>query len=160
MAKFIEDTIEENRRLIKEYPFLQPRNVWTDKIDDEYDYSYTLADDCPEGWREIFLKMCADIKPMLVDAGFLDDFRFSQIKEKFGTLRAYCFMAPRNVLERINQAEHESAHTCIHCGRQARFITKGWIYPFCEKCIDPDLKLNEDYVEIEDYLDELKEDEV
>ena len=36
---------EENKELIEKYPFLQPRNVFTDKVSGDYDYSYILIKD-------------------------------------------------------------------------------------------------------------------
>ena len=75
------------KALIKEYPYLQPRNVWTDKIAEDYDYEYILGEhDLPEGWFELFLQMCEDIKEPLIKADYLNEFRFSQLKEKY----VYC----------------------------------------------------------------------
>ena len=36
-----EKIIAENKRLVEEYPFLIPRNLFTDEIPDNYDYTYT-----------------------------------------------------------------------------------------------------------------------
>lgn len=38
-----------NKKLITEYPFLLPRNLFSDKVSEDYDYSYTLLDLFPEG---------------------------------------------------------------------------------------------------------------
>ena len=58
--------IERNKKLIEEYPFLMPRNVFTDKIDPEYDYSYILGvDDLPKGWKKLFLQMCGQAFPQV-----------------------------------------------------------------------------------------------
>ena len=62
-------TIEENRKLCKEYPWLYPRNVWTDEPIKDFDYSYTLLDDMPNGWRIAFGKqMCEEINNVLKKA--------------------------------------------------------------------------------------------
>ena len=125
--------IEENKRLVERYPYLQPRNVWTDKIPDDYDYSWTRADDIEDGWRELFLQMCEEIREPLIEADYLDKFRFTQIKEKYGTMRAYTFGAPRTVFDIINKYEEMSARICIKCGKPATKISRGWISPWCDE---------------------------
>ena len=55
-------TKEENKILIEYFPFLQPRNVWTDKIPEDYDYSYINGiGEIPKGWEKLFLQLCEDI---------------------------------------------------------------------------------------------------
>ena len=78
------------KALIEEYPYLQPRNVWNDEISEDYDYEYILGEyDLPEGWMKLFLQMCEDIREPLVKANYLNEFRFSQLKEKYGSMRVY-----------------------------------------------------------------------
>ena len=38
-----------NKLMIKEFPFLLPRNRWTELVDDDYDYSYNELEAIPEG---------------------------------------------------------------------------------------------------------------
>ena len=38
---------ESNQKLIERFPFLIPRNRWTGKIPEDYDYSYTELDSMP-----------------------------------------------------------------------------------------------------------------
>ena len=40
----METTKEQNKKLIERYPFLMPRNRWTGKVPEDYDYSYTELD--------------------------------------------------------------------------------------------------------------------
>ena len=78
-----EKIIAENKRLVEEYPFLIPRNRFTDEIPDDYDYTYTELDDMPDGWRKAFgEQMCAEIKEAL--GPDIYDYRVIQIKEKYG----------------------------------------------------------------------------
>lgn len=83
--------IEYNKALINEYPFLLPRNRWTDKVSDNYNYSYTELDmGLPNGWRIAFGDdICREIKEELVKYNFLDKYRITQIKEKWGYLHWY-----------------------------------------------------------------------
>ena len=45
--------------LIQYFPFLYPRNVWTDKPIEDYGYDWCLGvDELPEGWIRLFLLYC------------------------------------------------------------------------------------------------------
>jgi hypothetical protein len=144
----------KNKELIERYPYLLPRNVWTDKVDDDYDYSWTLADQAPDGWRELFLQMCEEIREPLIAANYLNEFRFSQIKEKFGTLRAYSFGAPREVHNIISKYERMSARMCIKCGATATKISRGWISPWCDKHA---FLIDDDMIDIDEWFKEEEE---
>ena len=65
----------------------------------------------------------------------LKQYRITQIKEKFGGLRWYDNGAPRELYDIINKYEDLSYRTCIVCGRPAKYISRGWISPYCEDCI-------------------------
>ena len=93
-------TKEENKMLIEYFPFLQPRNVWTDKIPEDYDYDYILGvGDLPYGWERLFLLYCKHLKVELDKFNFTDKFRFSQIKEKYGDMRLYISLGPVTVID-------------------------------------------------------------
>ena len=84
-----------NKHLIKKYPWLMPRNRWTDTISKDYDYSYTELDEMPEGWRIAFGdQMVEEIHRQLVKFNYVNDFRITQIKEKWGSLQFYCGATP------------------------------------------------------------------
>lgn len=126
----------DNRELIKEYPFLLPRNVFTDKVSDTYDYSYTLLDDMPKGWKKAFgEKLCKELKKVLVEDSLLDDYRVTQIKEKFGQLRWYDNCGSEKLYKVIDKYESLSEHTCIECGSKGKMQDLfGWISPYCDEC--------------------------
>ena len=68
---------QRNKELVKRYPFLLPRNVFDDSIPEDYDYSYIWGiGDIPVGWEKLFLQMCEDIRQPLIDANFIEKFRF------------------------------------------------------------------------------------
>lgn len=131
-----------NKELIKEYPFLLPRNVWTGEILKDYDYSFTELDCMPEGWKKAFGKLlCEDIKKELIKANFLDKYRICEIKEKYGTLRWYDFGAPEEVTKILYKYEHISEYTCATCGKvNVPIYNSGWILPQCTKCFEKKLK--------------------
>ena len=75
----------KNKRLCKKYPFLLPHNRWNDKVDKDYNYEYTEYDDLDKGWAIAFGKLfLEDLKRSLIKTNYLYDFRFMQIKEKYG----------------------------------------------------------------------------
>ena len=133
--------VEENKRLCREYPFLIPRNVWTDKIPEDWDYEYTELDEMPDGWRKAFgEQMCAEIRDALLAAGgekLLNKYRILQIKEKYGSLRWYDRSSTKEIDDIIRKYELLSAITCVACGKPATRISKGWICPWCDECGNP-----------------------
>ena len=127
---------EYNKQLVEKYPFLLPRNRWTGKVPEDYDYSYTELDAMPYGWRKTFgEQMCEEIKQELEENNLLDQYRISQIKEKYGELCWYDFGCTKKILkEIIPKYEKLSTHTCIKCGKPATKVTLGWISPYCDDC--------------------------
>lgn len=98
--------------------------------------SYTKLDDMPKGWRKAFgIQMCKDIKSQLIKENYLYKYRILQIKEKFGTLRWYDARCSKDIFNIINKYEDLSYNTCICCGKPAKYISKGWISPYCADCI-------------------------
>jgi hypothetical protein len=61
-------TKEQNKKLVERYPFLLPRNVFTDELEEDYDYSYIFPLEISPGWFELFLQLCEDIRQPLIDA--------------------------------------------------------------------------------------------
>ena len=75
-------TVEQRKKLIELYPYLQPRNLWTDKVSEDYDYSYIRGEhELPEGWIRLFFLYCKNLRSKLVETNTLDKFRFSQLKK-------------------------------------------------------------------------------
>ena len=146
---------DANRRLCDEYPFLIPSSRWSGNritaLDDddapEYDYEYTELDDMPEGWRIAFGNdLLRDLKAELVKSDRLEDYRVVQIKEKYGGLRWYdngC--TDKWYSEILPKYERLSYRTCIHCGKPATVISKGWIMPFCDDCAKEIIDKNKYY---------------
>ena len=119
--------IESNHKLIERFPFLIPRNRWTGKVPEDYDYSYTELDSMPDGWRKI--------------------------KEKYGTLCWYDFGCTERMLrDIIPKYEHLSARTCIRCGNPATKVSTGWISPYCDTCAGK-ISHAERFISIEEWLD-------
>ena len=132
--------IKENKKLIKEFPFLLPKNRFNGRVSYDYDYTYTELDDMPEGWRNTFgIEMCEKIKKCLLKADYLNKYRITQIKEKWGTLRWYDMGVPISISEEyyniINYYEDKSMLVCLDCGKPTKYVTKGWIEYMCDDCL-------------------------
>lgn len=100
---------------------------------------YTELDAMPSGWRKAFgIKMCKEIKAALLKEGGLKalySYRIMDIKEKFGTLRWDDCHTTETIQHIINKYEGISYNTCIICGKQATWISNGWISPYCDEHI-------------------------
>ena len=74
-----------NIELIKKYPWLQLRNVWTNEIVDD---ELTWLDDLPEGWKKAFgLQMVEELDQILRKANYQDKYKIAQIKEKWRRIK-------------------------------------------------------------------------
>lgn len=132
------DNTEEpylNKMMIETFPFLLPRNRWTGKVSEQFDYTYNEMSSMPYGWAKAFgYEMLCEIYRALVEANYLEEYRIMDIKEKYGMLRWYDGGAPKPVFETIIQYINKSAHVCQACGKPATHMTQGWIGYFCRKC--------------------------
>jgi hypothetical protein len=91
--------------------------------------------ECGAGWYDLLDRMCARIRTAVqADRGILT---FSQIKEKYGTLRVYwdgelSAEADAQVEEAIALAEARSAVTCEVCGEEGRLRGGAWLTTRCQ----------------------------
>lgn len=132
--------IEKNKELCEKYPFLIPRNRWTDAIPKDYNYKYTELDALEDGWRIAFgEQLCEELKEALIKTGCLDDYRIIQIKEKWGFLHWYS-NTNDEIRKVISKYEEMSRYTCGCCGKPATKVTTGWIYPYCDECAEKFVK--------------------
>ena len=131
----------KNFILCKKYPFLIVRNRFTGK---KYGYKTTELDYLPTGWRKTFgIKICKDIKNVLKKSSdknfWKKEYRITQIKEKYGSLRWYSGAIPVDVADEYNKVidkyEKISAETCISCGEKTEIKNhSGWFEPICDIC--------------------------
>lgn len=132
---------EYNKNLLEKYPWLTPYNEWTGELNEDYDYDHTWADDIPDGWRLAFGdQMLEELSQLLKKYNIEKEYSIVEIKEKFGGLRWYDDGFPKEGYEEykdwLYKYEELSFKTCINCGKPATRISKGWISPYCDDCID------------------------
>lgn len=98
-------------------------------------YTEWDAMDGMPGWKKAFGKQyLKELKKQLKKDHYLYQFRITDIKEKYGTLRLYCNGASDEVYKIIDKYENLSYETCIECGRKADVITDGYVLPYCLRC--------------------------
>lgn len=132
-----------NKRLCERYPFLIPRNVFTGKILNHFNYTWTELDAMENGWKKAFgLLMCEEIREELIKYNYLNKYRITQIKEKYASLRWYDAGAPGNVHEIIRKYEYISGHVCQVCGKlDTPMLVGGWMMVICENCYEKNRKI-------------------
>jgi hypothetical protein len=62
------------------------------------------------------------------------NFRASQVKEKFGTLRFYMSMGNDAIWAATEEAESKSALICESCGQPGSMRGGGWLKVECDGC--------------------------
>lgn len=99
-------------------------------IHDETKSCMVWGIECGNGWYDILDEMMAKIASLNLPP----EFTFSQIKEKFGTLRVYTSYCDERVEKIIEEAEAKSAVTCEICGKPGTVNQKGWLKCRCADC--------------------------
>jgi len=127
-----------NKKLCKKYPWLVPRNVWTDKISwVSRPYDHIELDAMDNGWRKAFGDIwCEEMQKALEATNFVTSFRINQMKEKYGQLRVYHNNYAKPIAHVTNAFEVISEHICIKCGALDAHIVNnyGWFLPLCKRC--------------------------
>lgn len=140
MEKDYQKEIKKNKKLLSKYPWLWPYDLNLEPVSlNDYDYSWTILDELPYGWVESFgTQMCEEIQKILKKHHCTSKFRILQAKEKFGALRIYfngvTAKCNNEIREILRKYEELSSKTCYICGKPAKWISRGWICPYCDDC--------------------------
>lgn len=111
------------------FPFLKYYN-------DRFFYENCYWEMIEDGWRKAFgLQMCRELRAAARRDGILKQFRFSDVKQKYGYLDIHSYGGNDETFDILLKYEYISFRTCIHCGRRAKYVTSGWILPYCEDCL-------------------------
>lgn len=120
-------------QLLKErFPFLIPRNVFTGDVV-EGSKNHYIGDDLPCGWSRLFLLYCKTISYIMTWQQ-AQELRFTDVKEKYGTLRISHLGAPEIVNSITYMYEAYSKNICSKCGKYSSRVTDGWITYLCSNC--------------------------
>ena len=97
-------------------------------------YDYTWYDDILIGWRKAFGKQLSrDLKKQLKKDNQLKTFRFSDIKEKWGSLHIYTQGCSEECWGLFDKYEELSSHYCMECGKRGKIHPKYYSMPLCDK---------------------------
>lgn len=118
-VEYIEKPFCEN--VCKSYPFAIPRDSSGNKIDELF-----YADLIPEGWVDLFIDMCKEIKQLNPS----DDFYFTDVKEKYNQLRCYPSISIEDIDNIIQNYQLKSIYTCQLCGKNKRTDQL-----YCDDCL-------------------------
>ena len=131
----------KNKKLIKQWAFLKPYNVWTGKTWKDYRYETTWADDLPRGWRKAFGDMMfEEIDKVLKQTN--TTIYIEQIKEKYGQLRFY-FSGTDEIHDIVEKYSILSENICIKCGKpDVPMLDTGWMSPVCQECFEHNQRIN------------------
>lgn len=114
------------KTLLEEFPFLRMSE----------DGQLTWLDEFEPGWRKAFgIDFCKELKEALIKDNKLESFRFTEIKEKYGMLDIFSLNAGYHASIVLYKYESLSQYYCAYCGRPARYVYTGYIYPVCETCV-------------------------
>lgn len=91
--------------------------------------------ECGDGWYEIVRLACDCIVSHVKRRDPDNDFRWFQIKEKWGTLRLYGHGNATEFIDGvIAMAEALSSVTCERCGKPGTTRGRGWVSTLCDEC--------------------------
>lgn len=117
---------EAEKAIVNEFPEFFPE-IYGDPTKTCLAWGLAIGD----GWMPMFHKLCSDIKAALNG----DQFEFTQVKEKFGGLRAYYCGGNDAVSKLIRDAENDSYNICESCGtRDNVTVEGGWVKALCRSC--------------------------
>lgn len=127
----------QNFKVWWKYPFIRPRTLARDKYCSNF-FSYTLLHSIPQGWMKTFgIQFCEDLKEVLKSytKDVRKSFRIYDIKEKWGRLQISCNWYTPEIENVLVKYEKLSQRTCIFCGHKAKWLSKGYILPYCNDCM-------------------------
>jgi hypothetical protein len=87
--------------------------------------------ECGDGWYDLIYDTCNKIKNLVGD-----DFRFVQVKEKFGGLEMYFDGGDDEIYDIISKANEKSFKICEECGTKGKLREDSghWFVTMCNKC--------------------------
>lgn len=118
-----------NVALCTKYPWLVPKDV------PEYDYTWSMLDGMPIGWRKAFgMEMCEEIQQVYetLPPEVKKEFCILDLKEKFGELVIYFYPVVDEIEKISRKYEKLSTTVCQFCGAPATNVSQGWIGYWCD----------------------------
>jgi len=84
-----------------------------------------------DGWYDLIYDVCKKIQPLVSP-----EFRFTQVKEKYGQLEMYTYNASDEISDIIDEASEKSLTVCEKCAEEGKLIENEshWFRVRCNKC--------------------------
>ena len=119
--------LENTKKLMGHFP-----QIFCDRDKSVQESLIPFGLECGDGWFDLIYKMCEDI----MKCNPHEEFKATQVKEKFGTLRFYVTSASDKIWDIIEKAEDDSANICETCGTRKEVTTEnwGWVITACRVC--------------------------
>ena len=85
-----------------------------------------------DGWYRLLERLCEELEPVAPP-----EFRFDQVKEKFGQMRVYTSGGNEETERLIEKALEESLRVCEVCGATEGVTTEWaeWLRTLCRSCL-------------------------
>ena len=98
--------------------------------------------ECGKGWYKLLEPIFEYVENYNKDKDDEHKIVFTQIKEKWGTLRVYVNFGTDELYKLIDEAEDKSENVCEFCGTEENVGTKlsGWILTTCLDCVKKETK--------------------
>ncbi len=90
--------------------------------------------ECGDGWFSLVRHLCLGLQSYLKERPDFD-FKFSQVKEKFGLLRIYSEGGDERTKALIKEVQDTSSEVCEECGRREGVIhdNRSTLCSFCRE---------------------------
>lgn len=122
------------KQLIERFP-----SFFVDMYKSPMETCLAFGCDCGNGWAKLIWDTCEEIEQYLKTHELGYNFKFEQIKQKFGGLRIYS-NGDQTICDILDRAEDKSFHICEDCGKPGKPNTDGWITTLCDECRDEENK--------------------
>ena len=120
---------ELEEKLLTKYPELFVQHEWSMQTT-----CICWGIECWDGWYNLLDGLCGNIMDYCKSRGITPP-QFTQVKQKYGTLRVYINLADETIYDMVDKAENESANICEKCGSNDGVkFTEGWLTALCNNC--------------------------
>jgi hypothetical protein len=121
-----------NRDLERELQACFPR-FFRDLYGDPRETCMSRGCEFVDGWYRLLERLCEGLEPVAPP-----EFRFTQVKEKFGQMRVYASGGNEETERLIWKAREESLKVCEECGATEGVTTEWtrWPRTLCRSCHD------------------------
>jgi hypothetical protein len=131
---------ELQNQLFEKYP-----EFFSNRLKSPTESCMSMGIECGNGWYDLINSICQIVESLnrnikernrLITGNNEEiiDFKFDQIKEKFGGLRAYYSGGNDYIRGLVTMAETMSYKICEVCGNKGKPNKSGWISTLCDVC--------------------------